>query len=144
MRPKTQIGKCVVNGCANRQKSRHLCHTHYCRLIRTGSVSRLDWRGKFEARVLRAKGCWPWCGAVSSSGYGRFSMGYKKVRAHRASYEFYVGPIPDGMQVLHRCDNPICVNPEHLFLGTHIDNMRDMENKGRAKWIQENLSRMKS
>lgn len=69
-------------------------------------------------------GCWLWLG-TTSNGYGRIDHGGKTLRAHRASYEEFVGPIPKGFCVLHRCDTPCCVNPEHLFLGTQQDNMSD-------------------
>jgi hypothetical protein len=77
-----------------------------------------------------ATGCLEWT-AGKSSGYGRFRSGGKMKFAHRASYAAHHGPIPSGMHVLHRCDNPSCVNPEHLFLGTHIQNMADKREKGR-------------
>lgn len=86
------------------------------------------------ARATRdsATGCLVWQGAMSE-GYGAMKVGGRVVRAHRVSYALHVGPILDGLFVLHRCDNPLCVNPEHLFLGTNTDNMRDCAAKGRHK-----------
>jgi hypothetical protein len=106
---------------------------------RRGDVNAGELKPRFEANIRKTESCWLWTGMLTDGGYGVISDHQKKTRAHRASYALYVGPIPEGMHVLHRCDNPPCVNPKHLFLGTHIDNMRDMESKGRAKWIQENL-----
>ena len=78
-------------------------------------------------------GCWLWVGSTDSKGYGNLSVRGRVASAHRASYEEFRGSIPKGMCVLHRCDTPACINPEHLFLGTHQDNMGDMAEKGRAK-----------
>jgi hypothetical protein len=64
-------------------------------------------------------------------GYGQFWDGRKKVLAHRWAYAFYIGEFQSDLFVCHKCDNPSCVNPEHLFLGTNLDNVRDMMNKGR-------------
>lgn len=77
-------------------------------------------------------GCWLWAGTYQSQGYG--VANHKKVKglAHRLSYTLHKGPIPDGMHVCHTCDNPACVNPDHLWIGTHQDNHKDKVNKGRA------------
>jgi len=91
-------------------------------------------------RLLRRReidptsGCWLWRGdRTTRDGYGRVRRTCgRKVLTHRLAYEAFVGPIPAGMRVLHRCDTPACFNPEHLFLGTDVDNMRDMAAKGRG------------
>ena len=75
--------------------------------------------------------CWMWTSGLRDSGYGNFWTGTDFIAAHRFSYELHVGPIPDGLYVCHHCDNRPCCNPEHLFVGTHQDNMTDMVVKGR-------------
>jgi hypothetical protein len=77
--------------------------------------------------------CWPWTGTHIKQGYGQISAGQGKrmILAHRLSYEMHVGPVAAGLSVLHRCDNPPCVNPAHLFLGTKRDNTLDALAKGR-------------
>lgn len=90
---------------------------------------------EFMARVDVSGGddaCWAWTGdRVSHEGYGRFWTGTRTMLAHRASWSIFRWKIPGKLWVLHRCDNPICVNPGHLFLGTPLDNVRDMTAKGR-------------
>lgn len=98
----------------------------------TATVFNKTFRTRFDAKVERGEGCWVWTGLRTQYGYGTITNGAGcKLLAHRASWELHVGPIPDGLWVLHRCDNPPCVNPAHLFLGTHADNVRDMWAKGR-------------
>ena len=90
-------------------------------------------------KVTRADGCWLWTGARCPKGYGSIGLGGYKgghIKAHRLSWQIKNGPIPEGMCVLHRCDVPSCVNPEHLFLGTVAENNRDRERKGRSAPVQ--------
>lgn len=75
-------------------------------------------------------GCWEWQGTRNPNGYGMFAS---KKRAHRISWEITRGPIPRGMFVCHKCDNPPCVRPDHLFIGTQKENMQDMHSKGRRQ-----------
>lgn len=75
--------------------------------------------------------CWPWLGAADASGYGKIGLGGKTIKATRAVYEDVYGPFDTSLFVCHTCDNPPCVNPSHLFLGTHQDNMDDCVSKGR-------------
>lgn len=91
---------------------------------------------RFWLKVQKTETCWIWTGARRPEGYGVIGggpRGSKTLRATHVSYELNVGPIPAGQWVLHRCDNPRCVRPDHLFLGTHQDNVDDAKAKGRAK-----------
>jgi hypothetical protein len=81
--------------------------------------------------VCAGSECWHWVGVRSDFGYGRMTYEGRTQAAHRLSYRAFVGEIPDGFSVLHRCDNPSCINPDHLWLGTYADNRRDCQDKGR-------------
>lgn len=86
---------------------------------------------RFWDKVEKTESCWLWKGTQNNYGYGQFWDGEKRVSAHRYSYELMAGVIKDC--VLHKCDVPLCVRPDHLFDGTRHDNMKDMIQKGRAK-----------
>lgn len=90
-----------------------------------------DEKERFFINVNKTDTCWIWMGAKNPQGYGSFYTGSRSVGAHRFSWELEKGEIPDGMFVCHMCDNPACVNPAHLWLGTHQQNMEDMKNKDR-------------
>jgi hypothetical protein len=99
---------------------------------------------RFWAAVQRpdAKACWVWTGSTNSRGYGLFLLiGRTRVRAHRLTWLLSRGEIPAGMEVCHSCDNTLCVNPDHLFLGTHRDNHLDSVRKGRKRaWGLQKLN----
>lgn len=87
---------------------------------------------RFWMKVQKTESCWLWIGAQNSDGYGNFhDYGTHSIKAHRFAYERLVGPIPQGLSVCHHCDIRNCVRPEHFFLGTQRDNMRDCQQKGR-------------
>lgn len=132
------VPPCSIEGCVRSAWARGWCGTHYRRWRTTGSVEvhRPSIEERFLAKVRIAdSGCWEWTGHLDKDGYGTISYGphgaQVKVRAHRWAYERWVAPIPEGLLVCHRCDNPPCVNPDHLFTGTQSDNVRDSVQKGR-------------
>ena len=105
----------------------------------------IDFERRFWARVRRddsEDGCWVWTGSLMTRGYGRLWVKGRREGAHRVAYEIAYGPFDKALRVLHHCDNPPCVRPKHLFLGTQLDNMRDAARKGRMtncyRWTSEN------
>lgn len=137
---------CCIKGCSKPSTALGLCVNHWRRNRLYGSpVARRRHAGMFiglpaeeryRLQTRKVDGCWKWRGAKDRDGYGIFDAEWKGVRytkAHRFSYAFHLGEDPGLRQVLHRCDNPECTNPEHLFLGSNADNMADKIAKGRAR-----------
>jgi HNH endonuclease len=91
----------------------------------------------FESKIERVPfgGCWVWCASLNNKGYGVLSINGRMRYAHRISYQLHYGDLEQGNVVMHRCDNPSCVNPHHLSKGTQADNVRDMMEKGRRTWV---------
>lgn len=99
----------------------------------------LAWRIEGRYRVDRRTGCWNWMASTIGKGYGQCNVRHLKERyAHRVSYRAFRGDIPDGVDVLHTCDNLLCVNPKHLFLGSKGDNAQDMKAKDRHLYGERN------
>jgi len=97
---------------------------------RTATVQ--EWASLLKAQTQKGAGCWVWIGSVDRHGYGRSQLGGAMRRMHRVAWELKNGPVPAGQMVLHRCDNPRCCNPVHLFLGDDATNAQDKARKGRA------------
>ena len=137
---------CSVPGCKRPHEARGWCNAHYLRWRTHGDVranvpirerrppglSGSELIAVFWSRLNeRPSGCWEWSRAKTADGYGTTDMGRETILTHRLAWELTHGPIPEGALVCHRCDNPPCCNPEHLFLGTYGDNARDTVAKGR-------------
>jgi uncharacterized protein (DUF433 family) len=119
-----------------------------CCSVRCGNLlrGRKPIAERFWKYVQKGPDCWIWTAYISPSGYGTLTdydgVTQRAVHAHRVSYEIHFGPISDGMHVLHRCDNPPCVRPDHLFLGTNSDNVadkvaKDRQRRGESVWISK-------
>lgn len=129
---------CTVEGCDTSINARGLCHKHYKRYRKYGDVDQTsDGRSLPDKQYVEWRstpsdsGCWLWTGSISLQGYGVASRDGRKVMAHRLAYQAFYGPIPEGHDIRHRCDNPPCVNPDHLETGTRADNNRDTSLRGR-------------
>ena len=139
--------KCAITDCPTKAICRGWCQKHYTRWKRTGDPDKVihayrepphlvrPKRDRWEERVDKSGDCWLWTGAKTSHGYGQLRTGNpgRVEMAHRLAWDFYRGPIPTGMNVLHRCDNPPCVNPDHLMVGSQSVNALDMVAKGRQR-----------
>lgn len=133
------VKPCQIEGCSRYQWARGYCAAHYTDLKKSGRIDTIRPRGSAKDRfknhftVNAETGCWEWKGSTNR-GYGNFCDDkHQIVRASRFAYENFVGPIPPGENVLHSCDNAICVNWEaHLFTGTQKVNMEDCSKKGRT------------
>ena len=133
---------CSIGGCTGKTLARTWCGVHYRRWQRLGdplaTLTRASPGTPVKQRLqngikILESGCWVWTKGLNVSGYGMIQISGAGVLAHRAAYTEWVGIIPDGLFVLHKCDNPPCINPEHLTTGTQDDNMKQMAARGRGR-----------
>lgn len=130
---------CTVNGCGRKYATKGFCSAHYKRYQKYGNPLsekplKIQFKNSdefFENKILKTKTCWIWQGTIMNSGYGELKYKGKTWGAHRYSYFKHNGEFDRNLFVCHHCDNKLCVNPEHLFLGTNQDNVDDMMQKGR-------------
>jgi len=117
--------------------ARGLCRRHYAMHSKAGTLSefpKVTLEMAFESCIEKGGHCWKWTGTRNEAGYGIFILAKKAIRAHRFSYQLWVGPLADEDVVMHTCDNPPCVNPSHLRKGTRLDNNRDAASKQRHRF----------
>jgi len=134
-----QMVKCKVTECNSNSRANGFCNKHHLRMRNTGTTddgpkAHASLEQRFWKKIQKTDYCWTWIGTRKPNQYGAIQSGSrvsKTLLAHRVSYEIHKGKIPVGMVVMHSCDNPSCVNPEHLSLGTHKENTADMIAKGR-------------
>lgn len=133
-----ELKPCIAPACQKTSKrNSKYCSMHAARLSRIGRLDLESMKERIEnnSEKVPEAGCWIWLGALNESGYGRIKIGQKNVLAHRAAYAEWRGEFASDLLVCHHCDNPACVNPNHMFLGTVIDNNRDRSRKGRTtRW----------
>lgn len=133
-------GPCLVEGCNRISRHRGVCNPCYQRVRSRGTTDRYEYSRQECLKKFYRKckadvktGCINWTGYRCALGYGVFGLNAKLNKAHRVAWMFKYGPIPDGLCILHKCDNPSCVNTKHLFIGTKADNNRDKMEKGRHR-----------
>lgn len=127
---------CQIEECNNPHSAKGYCAMHRKRIRAHGqNITKLNkfltFLEAYNFYVVKKNGCWGWNGSINNKGYGQLFSQNKIMFIHRFSYEHHYGPLKHGELVCHKCDNPICSNPEHLFKGTQKDNMRDCINKKR-------------
>lgn len=135
---------CKATNCTIDAKKGGFCNRHYLINWRHGSpnpiglvekivgVSTLERFMHYVFPMPKEIGCWMWTGSTNKQGYGQIRFGGKLRLSTHVSLDLFSNGLPDGMCALHKCDTPLCVNPDHLFVGTQKDNMKDMSSKGRA------------
>jgi len=137
---------CSIEGCNKPSRALSYCQMHYRRHKLYGNANTTLVAPKYSTAIEKLKfhgwivtkfGCWEWSGSKDKDGYGKIGHARKSFRAHRVAYETWVGPIPAGMVVRHKvCDNPPCINPEHLDVGTVGDNNLDIKEHGRFTYMR--------
>lgn len=131
--------RCSISGCLSKHEARGLCSKHYQRLMRHGDALKVITLERDTINQVLADGhvknneteCWEWRGTRNAHGYGVAHYKCRTIAAHRAAYECWVGPLVKGMQINHKCDNPLCINPSHLYQGTQKQNVADMITRNR-------------
>jgi len=134
---------CSVENCGKKYFAKTWCRAHYMKVRRTGTLQPLkasagmsvEERLRYKGWDVVESGCWEVRGARKNSGYGSLQYGGWSQATHRLAYQTWVGPIPDGHLIRHKCDNPPCINPDHLETGTDSDNSKDMMSRGRHRTL---------